>query len=56
MVEIFRLLQNMYLHRVMAVLVSEVILKGLHLKIVLPLLNASRWLKKMHACKTQTVI
>ena len=41
---------------VMAVLVSKVNFKGLHPKIMSPLLNASRQTKKMHAVKTQTVI
>ena len=41
---------------VMAVLVSKVNFKGLHPKIMSPLLNASCQTKKMHAVKTQTVI
>ena len=41
---------------VMAVLVSKVNFKGLHPKIMSPLLNASRKMKKMHAVKTQTMI
>ena len=56
MVEIFRLSQNQDLHGVVDVLVSEVIFKVPHLKIVSPLLNASNRMKIMHERKTQTVI
>ena len=41
---------------VMAVLVSKVNFKGLHPKIMSPLLNANCQMKKMHVVKTQTVI
>ena len=41
---------------VMAVLVSKVNFKSLQPKIMSPLLNASRHMKKMYAVKTQTVI
>ena len=41
---------------VVAVSVSEVNFKRLHPKIVLPFLNDSHRMKKMHALKTKTVI
>ena len=55
-VEIFRPSQKRDLRGVVAVLVSKVNFKGLHHKIVSPLLNASRQMKNMRAVKTQTVI
>ena len=56
MVGIFRPSQKWDLHGVVAVLVSKVNFKGLHTKIVSPLLNASRPMQKMHSVKTQTLI
>ena len=56
MVKIFRPSQKRDLRGVVAMLVSKVNFKGLHPKIVSPLLNASRQMKKMRAIKTQTVI
>ena len=55
-VESFRPSQNQDLRGVVAGLVSGVNFKVLHLKIVLPFLNASRQMKIMHAHKNQTVI
>ena len=56
MVEISRPTQKWDLSGRVAVLVSRVNFKGLRPKIVSPLLNASCWMKTMHACKTKILI